>query len=79
MTLSGKDVTYLPEHKRARNIGHLFQDPLMGTAPSMTIEENLSLAYLRGTHRSLAPATSRKNAAFFRESSGSWIWGWRTG
>ena len=67
VTLSGKDVTYLPEHKRARNIGHLFQDPLMGTAPSMTIEENLSLAYLRGTHRSLAPATSRKNAAFFRE------------
>lgn len=67
ITLDGKDITYLPEHKRAREIGHLFQDPLMGTAPGMTIEENLSLAWLRGSHKSLAPATSRKRAAFFRE------------
>lgn len=65
--LDRRDVTYLPEHKRAREIGHLFQDPLMGTAPHMTIEENLSLAYLRGSHRSFAPAVSRKNAGFFRE------------
>lgn len=67
ITLDEKDITYLPEHKRAREIGHLFQDPLMGTAPGMTIEENLSLAWLRGSHKSLAPATSRKRAAFFRE------------
>lgn len=67
ISLEGRDVTYLPEHKRARQIGHLFQDPLMGTAPSMTIEENLSLAYLRGSHRSFAAAVSRKNADFFRE------------
>lgn len=65
--LDGEDISYLPEHKRARQIGHLFQDPLMGTAPSMTIEENLSLAYLRGSHRGLFPATSKKNAAFFEE------------
>lgn len=67
VVLDGREITYLPEHKRARQIGHLFQDPLMGTAPSMTIEENLSLAYLRGSHRSLAPAISRKNARFFEE------------
>ncbi len=67
VSLDGRDITYLPEHKRARQIGHLFQDPLMGTAPNMTIEENLSLAYLRGSCRGFAPATSRKNLAFFRE------------
>ncbi len=65
--LDGQDVTFLPEHRRARDIGRLFQDPLMGTAPNMTLEENLSLAYLRGSHRTFAPAPSRKNEAFFRE------------
>ena len=45
--LDGKDITRLPEHKRARYIGRLFQDPLKGTAPNMTIEENLGLAYGR--------------------------------
>lgn len=65
--LDGRDITYLSEHERARQIGHLFQDPLLGTAPSMTIEENLSLAYLRGKRRGLARAVSKKNAPFFRE------------
>lgn len=65
--LAGKDITYLPEHKRARQIGHLFQDPLMGTAPNMTIEENLSLAFLRGGHRGLVPGLSKKNTAYFEE------------
>ncbi len=45
--LDGKDITFIPEHKRAKYIGRLFQDPLMGTAPNMTIEENLAIAYLR--------------------------------
>ena len=45
--LDGEDVTFLPEHRRARYIGHLFQDPMRGTAPNMTIEENLAVAYLR--------------------------------
>ncbi|MCQ2494742.1 MAG: ATP-binding cassette domain-containing protein [Lachnospiraceae bacterium] len=45
--LGGQDITYLPEHKRSRIIGRMFQDPLKGTAPSMSIEENLALAYLR--------------------------------
>lgn len=67
ITLEDEDITYLSEHKRARKIGHLFQDPLSGTAPSMTIEENLSLAYLRGKHRGLGRAVSKKNAPFFKE------------
>ena len=45
--LDGEDVTFLPEFRRARFIGHLFQDPMRGTAPNMTIEENLAVAYLR--------------------------------
>ena len=45
--LGGKDITFTPEYKRSRVIGRLFQDPLKGTAPHMTIEENLALAYLR--------------------------------
>lgn len=48
ITISGREVTFLPEHKRAKHIGRLFQDPLLGTAPGMTIEENLALAAGRG-------------------------------
>ncbi|MDD6212078.1 MAG: ATP-binding cassette domain-containing protein [Clostridiales bacterium] len=57
ISLNGQDMTFLPEYKRSRIIGHLFQDPLKGTAPHMTIEENLALAFLR---------TSRGNAPFSR-------------
>ncbi len=45
--LDGEDITYKKEHLRSHDIGHLFQDPLRGTAPGMTIEENMALAYLR--------------------------------
>ncbi len=45
--LDGKDITYMPEYKRSLEIGRLFQDPMRGTAPHMTIEENLALAYMR--------------------------------
>lgn len=45
--LDNEDITYKKEHLRSRDIGHLFQDPLRGTAPGMTIEENMALAYLR--------------------------------
>ena len=48
--LNGQDLSHMPEYKRSRFIGRLFQDPLKGTAPSMTIEENLSLASQRGQH-----------------------------
>ena len=47
ITLGGEDITFAPEHRRSRMIGRLFQDPLRGTAPHMTIEENLALAWLR--------------------------------
>lgn len=59
--LDGEDITYLPEHTRSRVIGHLFQDPLKGTAPHMTIEENMALAYLR--------SSTSKNAYFSRVKS----------
>ncbi|MCD8090164.1 MAG: ATP-binding cassette domain-containing protein [Clostridiales bacterium] len=47
--LDGEDITYKKRHLRSKNIGHLFQDPLKGTAPHMTIEENMALAYLRAS------------------------------
>ena len=48
VTLAGQDVTFLPEHQRAKHMGRLFQDPMGGTAPGMTIGENLALAAGRG-------------------------------
>jgi len=68
IALDGRDITFLPEHKRSRTIGRLFQDPLKGTAPNMTIEENMALAYLR-TARGNAPFSrvTRKDKEFFRE------------
>lgn len=53
--LEGKDITKLAEHARARSIGRVFQDPRAGTAPSMSIQENLAMAYLRGRRRGLRP------------------------
>jgi len=55
VTLDGQDISFLPEHRRAKLIGRVFQDPMKGTAPNMTIEENLALAL------------SRKKSNFFRE------------
>jgi putative ABC transport system ATP-binding protein len=52
--LDGRDITFEKEHKRSRYIGRLFQDPMMGTAPHMTIEENLSVAYLRASEEKLS-------------------------
>lgn len=66
--LDGTNLTFLPEYQRSRMIGRLFQDPLKGTAPGMTIEENLALAYLRSTKGSAPFARiSRKDKALFRE------------
>ena len=53
ITIDGQDVTKLPEHKRAAFLGRVFQDPMMGTAPTMQIEENLALAARRGQTRGL--------------------------
>ena len=67
ITLAGQDITYLKEHRRALSIGRVFQDPMKGTAPHMTIEENLSLAYSRATAKPLSFAPSRKQVALFKE------------
>lgn len=66
--LDGHDITFVPEHRRSRVIGRLFQDPLKGTAPGMTIEENLALAYLRSSEgTSPFSRISKKDKALFRE------------
>ena len=67
VVLDGRDITFLPEYKRAAQIGRLFQDPLKGTAPSMTIEENLALAYLRSKGRVLGFGISPRERTYFRE------------
>ncbi len=58
--LEGKDITRLPEYVRARSIGRVFQDPRAGTAPSMSIQENMAMAYLRGRRRGLRLGVSAK-------------------
>ncbi len=65
--LGGQDITRQKEHCRALSIGRVFQDPMKGTAPHMTIEENLSLAYSRAMSKPLSFAPSRKQTALFRE------------
>ena len=68
VVLDGKDITALPDYKRSKVIGRLFQDPLRGTAPSMTIEENMALAYLRASHsRSPFSHITAADRAEFRE------------
>ncbi len=62
--LDGKDITFMPEHKRARSIGRLFQDPMRGSAPGMSIEENLAMAAKSGSWFSHITKSDR---AMFRE------------
>ena len=67
--IDGKDVTRMPEYKRAKYIGRVFQDPMKGTAPNMTIEENLALAYTRASKQSpFSRAITKKKIQFFREN-----------
>ena len=63
--LDGEDITYQRDYRRALNIGCLFQNPLRGTSPNMTIEENLALAYTRKSARSFF-AVNRRDSALFR-------------
>ena len=65
--IDGVDVTKLPEHKRAKYIGRVFQDPMMGTAANMQIEENLALAARRGKFRGLHRGITGKERAQYRE------------
>lgn len=66
--IDGTDVTRLPEHKRAKYIGRVFQDPMNGTAADMQILENLALAARRGQHRGLKLGVSRKEKEEFAET-----------
>ena len=65
--IGGKDITHMPEFKRQRRIGRVYQNPAMGTCPSMTILENMSLADNKGKPFNLRPGTNRKQVDFYRE------------
>ena len=65
--IDGKDITRLPEHKRAVYIGRVFQDPMMGTAATMQIDENLALAARRGAGRTLRIGITKKENAEYHE------------
>lgn len=68
VSIDGNDVTRLPEYKRSHFIGRVFQDPMAGTAPAMTIEENLAIAYSRNQKRGLRFGVDKKRRDFFRAS-----------
>ena len=65
--INGMDVTNIPEHKRAKYLGRVFQDPMMGTAASMGIDENLALAARRGKRRGLGWGITKKEQVQYRE------------
>ena len=70
IVIDGTDITGLPEHKRAAFLGRVFQDPMMGTAPSMWIEENLALAARRGQRRGLSWGVTKEEKEQYRELLG---------
>lgn len=67
VTIGGKNVTKLPDHARAKYIGRVFQDPMAGTAPNMSIEENMALALGRGKFRGLNPGVNKNKRERFIE------------
>ncbi len=67
IVLDGKNITYQKEYIRAKDIGRLFQDPMRGTAPDLTIEENLALVYSKATKPIFSPALKKRDVEFFRE------------
>ena len=66
--LNGENISQWPEHKRAKFLGRVFQDPMMGTAANMEIQENMALAYRRGLKRGLKWAITKEEKARYRES-----------
>lgn len=66
--IGGEDITRMPEYKRQRRIGRVYQNPAMGTCPSMTILENMSLADNKGKAFNLRPGTNRQRVESYRES-----------
>ena len=69
--LSGKDITSAPDYKRSKLIGRVFQDPMKGTAPNLTIEENIALAYSRRKSFNFSTAIKKHERNFFREKLAS--------
>lgn len=67
IVIDGIDVTYTPEHKRAKYLGRVFQDPMMGTAADMGIDENLALAARRGRFRGLSSGVTHKERNHYKE------------
>lgn len=65
--LDDMDITWMKEYKRAKYIGRLFQDPMKGTAPNMTILENLGLAYSRGKRSTLSKAIKKSDIPYFQK------------
>ena len=65
--IDGVDVTNMPEHKRAKFLGRVFQDPMMGTAADMEIEENMALAARRGLRRTLKSGINEAERERYRE------------
>lgn len=65
--LDRNEITYMPEHRRASLIGRIFQDPMKGTAPNMTVGENLIIAYMRSTKKNIMRGPSKKDKMFIRE------------
>lgn len=65
--LDQRDITFLSEHRRARVIGRVFQDPMKGTAPHLTIEENLALAYTRKDRKPFRSAIKKQERELFQE------------
>ncbi|MEE8353356.1 MAG: ATP-binding cassette domain-containing protein, partial [Dehalococcoidales bacterium] len=68
VVINGRDVTGLSEHRRARFVGRVYQDPQIGTAAKMTISENMAMALLRGQSRGLRMATNQRRREIFREA-----------
>lgn len=66
ITLDGEDITYKKEHLRAKQIGRIFQDPMKGTAPDLTVEENLALAYAKSTRNPFSSARRKQDVEFYR-------------
>ena len=71
ISLTGKDITKMPEHKRARYVGRVFQNPFSGTAPDMTIAENIAIASMRGKNRGFRQALRRSSTSDFLASVSS--------
>lgn len=65
--INGENITHMPEYKRQRRIGRVYQNPAMGTCPSMTILENMALADNKGKPFNLRPGTNRQRIDFYRE------------